>query len=61
MLREIKGDALRYLVRLVQFKNRAKHSSRCVTFITKSNRPPWVSFMFLKFVQALPTPAKHQK
>lgn len=25
MLREIKGDALRYLVRLVQFKNRAKH------------------------------------
>ena len=42
-------DALRGLVPFAQFKKPEKHPWRSVTFITKSNAPPWVFFTFFKF------------
>ena len=39
---------LRNLVPFVQFKKREKHQWKSITFITKSNTPPWVIFTFFE-------------
>ena len=45
---EINCDVLSDLVQFVQFKNHEKHPWRSVTYITKSNTPPWMFFTRFK-------------